>query len=422
MKNKIISSLLYSALLFPSQVLMSAEVTPKNTPSSVVKTTPIAVQKSAFEPFTGKISRNKVRLRLLPTFDSVVLKEVNRNDMIIVLGETDDFYDVQPPKDTKGYVFRTFVLDNVVEGTKVNVRLKPDLEAPIVGQLYSGDRVDGVVDAANNKWLQIPIPETARFYIAKEYVDKVGDIGLLTRLEKRRDEVDRFLNTTFAISETEMRKPFDQVNIDSMVSNYKKVIHDYTDLPEVTSRANSLLASLQDNYTAKKIAFLESQTTLSSNHLEAKNKTLSEKLQAYQEKLTYLEQQLQKKPSNQQNDIANTVQNQLPLNMSTWIPIEQSIFTKWSGENLNNDMDAFYTEQKNAAFTLSGLIEPYNRPVKNKPGDYMLVNAHSKLPVAFLYSTQINLQDFVGHEIKVTVSPRPNNQYAFPAYFVLTAE
>lgn len=415
MKKIILSSLVCATLLLPCHSAVSAE-------EAAVKNKPSTVQKPAFEPFTGKVTRNKVRIRLLPTFDSLVLREVNRNDMIVVLGETADFYDVEPPKDTKAYVFRTFVLDNVVEGTKVNVRLKPDLEAPIVGQLHSGDRVEGVVDGASPKWLEIPIPKTARFYVAKEYVEKVGDIGMLGRLEKRREDANRFLNTTYALSEAEMRKPFNEMNIDGVISNYKKAIQEYKDLPEVSNRASSLLASLQENFTQKKISFLESQTNYASSHLEEKNKTLSEKLQAYQEKLSYLEQQLQYNKGNKSGDNAKDNSEQFPLNISTWIPVEQALFQKWAGETMNNDMDAFYAEQQQDAFTLSGLIEPYNRPVKNKPGDYVLVNAHSKLPVAFLYSTKVNLQNYVGHEIKVIVAPRPNNQYAFPAYFVLTVE
>lgn len=68
-----------------------------------------------FEPFTGKITKNKVRLRLQPTYDGPVLKELKRNDLLVILGEVEDFYAVQPPTDIQAYVFRTYVLDNVVE-------------------------------------------------------------------------------------------------------------------------------------------------------------------------------------------------------------------------------------------------------------------------------------------------------------------
>lgn len=400
MKNRIILSLLALSSFSCSQAIWSDEK-PAEKPKAHAKS-------AAFEPFTGKVARNKVRLRVQPSVDASVVREFSRDDLIIVLGESDDFYAVQPAKDTKGYVFRTYVLDNVVEGNHVNVRLKPDLDAAIIGQLNSGDRIEGKVDAANPKWLEISAPSTTRFYVAKEFVEKVGDAGLLSRLEKRREDAERFVNSTYSLSEAELQKPFNQIKTESIISNYVKAAREYADMPDIANRANTLLAAFQETYKNKKIAYLESQTAASAQALESKNKHL-------QDKVVHLEQQLQKNPE------ALPV-NQMPTTMSSWVPVEQALFAAWSRQNNVEDMEAFYKEQKDSAFTIKGVIEPYNRPVKNRPGDYMLVNTHSKLPVAFLYSTKINLQNFMGHEVAIMVAPRANNNYAFPAYFVLSLE
>ena len=53
-------------------------------------------------------------------------------------------------------------------------------------------------------------------------------------------------------------------------------------------------------------------------------------------------------------------------------------------------------------------------------GDYVLKD--KDLTKAYLYSTQINLQDYVGKKVTVLVTPRSNNNFAFPAYFVLSVE
>src|SRR5947209_1386500 len=65
---------------------------------------------SSITPFTGKILRNKVRMRLQPTLDAGVVRELNNGEMIVVVGENEDFFAIQPPSDVKGYIFRTFVL------------------------------------------------------------------------------------------------------------------------------------------------------------------------------------------------------------------------------------------------------------------------------------------------------------------------
>jgi hypothetical protein len=43
------------------------------------------------------------------------------------------------------------------------------------------------------------------------------------------------------------------------------------------------------------------------------------------------------------------------------------------------------------------------------------------LPIAYLYSTQVDLQGKVGQAVTLQAAPRPNHHFAFPAYFVLEA-
>lgn len=392
------------------------------------KTETAPVDLSSFEPFTGRITKNRVRLRLQPTYEAHVWKEYEKNDLILVLGETDDFYAARPPEDAKGYVFRTYILDNVVEGSRVNIRLKPNLESPIIAQLNTGERIEGTIDPANSKWLEIKLPPSARFYVAKEYIEKVGDSNYLSKMEKRKQEVSSLLGQTEASSLLELQKPFNQVNIDGVKANYEYIIANYTDFPEAGEKAKTLLAHLHEVYTTKKMAFLEAQANYSSRILEAKNKQLADELKSQKSKLVTLEEQLEKEHQEKQTTIAEVAPKptkkptQLPLNMAVWLPIEESLFANWSETTGKSNPNSFYDEQKQNSFVLKGMVDPYNRPVKNKPGDYMLINASSKLPIAFLYSTQINLQDFIGHEVSVRVSPRPNNNYAFPAYFVLSFE
>ena len=66
------------------------------------------------------------------------------------------------------------------------------------------------------------------------------------------------------------------------------------------------------------------------------------------------------------------------------------------------------------------MIEPYTYSVKEKPGDFILRSGES--PIAYLYSTHIDLEKWVGKSVTVMTSPRPNNHFAFPAFFVLSVE
>ena len=106
--------------------------------------------------------------------------------------------------------------------------------------------------------------------------------------------------------------------------------------------------------------------------------------------------------------------------MKIWEPIEESLYLTWSAMHHAKTMNDYYAEQKLKCKTISGILEAYKEPVKNKPGDYILKDKDTL--VSFLYSTHVNLEDLVGKRVTVSVVQRPNNNFAFPAYYVLDAE
>ncbi len=106
--------------------------------------------------------------------------------------------------------------------------------------------------------------------------------------------------------------------------------------------------------------------------------------------------------------------------MKMWEPVEESLYLGWASRNEDRSMDEFYDEQKQSAETISGIVEAYSAPVKRKPGDFILKD--KDLPLAYIYSTHINLQDYVGKKVTLRVAPRANNNFAFKAWFVLSVE
>lgn len=384
--------------------------------SSTKEITTEAPSLPPFKAFTGKINRNKVRMRLSSNLDSPIIKELNKGDMIVVIGETEDFYAIQPSSDIKGYIYRTLVLDNVVEGNHVNVRLEPNLDAPVIAQLNGGDRVEGKISPQNNKWMQIVPPKTTRFFVSRDFVEKIGDAHLLETITRRRQEATSLLNDTFELAQTELQKPYDEIQFEQVVGGFRKVIDQYNDFPEQVGQAKEYLTAAQEEYLKKKVAYLEAHHQNTSK--------LKDKLATQQRRLKELETQA-KTPNNQPEPIAVTYQEPqqkpMPAKMTVWLPVEENIYTAWCRQRGACTKEQFYAAQRSEGITLRGIVEPYTRAVKNKPGDYVLVNS-SHLPIAYLYSTHVNLQEHVGHEVAVLVAPRPNNQFAFPAYYVIEAD
>lgn len=409
-----------------SSVVDSSEANPSVTPPT--PPTPPQPPKPPLAAFTGKISKNKVRIRIQPSLDASILREVNKGELFVVVDETDDFYAIEAPANIKGYVFRTYVLDNVIEGNRVNVRLEPNTDAPIIAQLNAGDKIDGQISSQNNKWIEINPPESTRFYIAKEYVEKIGNANLKALLDKKREEGTQLLNSTLAVSQAEMQKPWNEINLDGITENLNKLIKDYSDFPDLQSRAKELLTMLQESYFQRKIIYLENLAK-NTDVLNAKNKELSHKVSQQEQRITLLEQGTNPpvaSDATSNEEIAPQAlygNNLSPADrMNAWLPVENKLYENWAETHENQPISIFYDDQLQNAKELKGIIQVYDRSVRNKPGDYVLLNPTTRIPTAYLYSTQVNLQDYVNKEVTVKVSPRENNNFAYPAYFVLALE
>lgn len=369
MRNLLLTVLLAAPLILTATIELSHNEPPYNS-------------------FTGQVQRNKVRLRLSPSLDADVIRELSKNDMIIVTGETDDFYSVLPPAGFKAYIFRTFVLDDVVEGSKVNVRLEPSIDAPVIAQLNTGDKVKGVVSPLNNKWLEISIPSTARFYVAKDYVQKIGDASMMVTLTRRREENADLLSNTLLVSQEEMEKSYPDIHLEGIIKNYNRIIDQGKDFPEEAAKAKEYLKELQENYVKKKIAYLESKAALHDNQMAMESSP------------------------------APDAKAPLPK-LTAWNEQETLAYQEWLEENPGQGEESFLNWELQSGKTLQGIIEPYTKSVKNRPGDYVLLSQANHGIIAYLYSNKINLEEYVGRPITLKAGPRPNHNFAFPAYSVL---
>jgi hypothetical protein len=368
--------------------------------------TPVQVSSTptpTFENFTGKILKNRVRMRCRPDLEGHIVKELNKNDYLLVTGQEGDFWIVTPPNDMKFFAFRSYIIDNMIEANRVNIRLSPDTESPIVGQLMHGDHVEGEVSSLDHRWLEIKPPSNVHFFVAKEFVEKAGDLEYFSKIQTRKEEVESLFSSANALSETESKKVFSEMNLDEACAKFDAIIRDYSDFPEYVRKAKENLAFLQDNYLQKKLSFLETKVDLVQNVSDHETVSIAP------EKIEKKENSLKKPPKEPKNC-------SLTKKMSSWISVEEGLFTAWQQVNSGKDLEQFYHEQEINGQTLSGIVTSYDITLKDSPGDFLLKSESS--PIAFLYSTRIDLSSFVGKKVTLKVSQRANNNFAFPAYFV----
>lgn len=339
----------------------------------------------SFKPFTGKVKGKRVRLRASADMDSSVIRELTSGELISIVEDKGDFWGIAPTSESKAYVFRSFVLDNTVEGTRVNVRLKPNTEAPVIAHLNTGDKVEAQVCAGNSKWVEIKAPESARFYVAKEYIENIGGPELKHQVEKRVSHGKQMLEASVALAKAEMKKSYDRIELEKVTGPLKGLIEEFSDVSDISSQAQVELTALQDALLQKRISYLEDK----ARGIEPQAEVLKS-LDAVTEK------------------------------MKMWEPVEEALYLSWSSANEDKTLEHYYEEQKLDACAVSGVVEPYDTSSRTKPGDYLLKdNGQIK---ACIYSTKVDLQKYIGKKVTIYGIERPNNNFAFPAYFVVEAE
>ncbi|EKE02397.1 MAG: hypothetical protein ACD_20C00394G0001 [uncultured bacterium] len=188
------------------------------------------------------------------------------------------------------------------------------------------------------------------------------------------------------------------------IEQFDQVIKEFNDFPECVQQAKEGLALIQDNYLQKKIAYLEAKAAISSIEKEDLLKAV--------EKATTSNDEVKSSAASSNKAISNK--------MKFWEPIEHSLYTTWTSFHPDKKIKDFYKEQEINALTISGVVESYTQSIKNKPGDYIVQLGNTNK--AYIYSSKIDLNEYVGKKVKLKVSPRPNNNFAFPAYFVTSIE
>jgi hypothetical protein len=357
-------------------------------------------------PFTGQIASKGVRLRTSPDLDSHIIRELSVGEHVLIIGEVDDFYAVQPSPDTKLYIFRSFVLDGVVEAQNVNVRTGPSLSDPVVTRLQSGTPVHGMPCAKNAKWLEISPPENTHFYLSKDYVKRIGGPEVIHELHAQKESLDEeFMALHIAINE-QKQKPYEEMQLQVVERLVEKVRADYPTFKADIAKAEALYQELKDDYLAKKVIYLERQ--FQNNVISVPEADKSASVDA------------SKKAKASSNEAITQRLETSPEAALKWKNIEYARYLNWVDAHPDQPMADFYKEERLTASRVTGELSTFECDLAARPGDYIL--KQKGLAVAYLYSTLVDLSALEGQEVSLVVVPRPNNDFAFPTYFVIAAE
>ncbi len=115
-----------------------------------------------------RVAGTRVNLRAQPGLDAEVVGQVERGEILAQVSRQDDWVEVLPPPHVVFWVHGDFIEDEMVVGSRLNVRSGPGVNYAILATLERGDRV--VQRDAFTDWVSIAPPSDATLWIASDLV------------------------------------------------------------------------------------------------------------------------------------------------------------------------------------------------------------------------------------------------------------
>ncbi len=132
-------------------------------------------------PFKGEVNEPDVNVRADSTVSGGLICTLKKGERVKVVSEAYDWYKINLPRGATAFVHKDFLLvssDNQGRSSgkvlkdKVNVRLRPDRSAPILGQVDKGAVVD--VYRSTGDWIKIVPPEGTTGWVNKNFINRVS--------------------------------------------------------------------------------------------------------------------------------------------------------------------------------------------------------------------------------------------------------
>lgn len=111
------------------------------------------------------------------------LFELRQGTILKIIGEKYNWYKVKIPENLSGFVYADYIDKNksISKVEHLNIRLKPDLDSPVIGRISKGDHVK-ILFPQKGKWYEIQAFPYSYGWVSKEKIKIIP-------LEKRKIEL-----------------------------------------------------------------------------------------------------------------------------------------------------------------------------------------------------------------------------------------
>jgi len=123
---------------------------------------------------SGIVTGNGVNVREAPDLSAKVLTQLNKNDSIKIIGESNGWYNIAY-NDITGWMHGDYVsikdgviASGVINANSVNIRTKPDLSSDVITRLDNGTKLD--VYERTSEWYRVKLSDGTFGWVYKTYL------------------------------------------------------------------------------------------------------------------------------------------------------------------------------------------------------------------------------------------------------------
>lgn len=115
-----------------------------------------------------RVKTDRVNLRARPELNAEVVAQVQTDDRLAVVSVQPEWVEVVPPDNVDVWAFREFIKDGVVSVNRLNIRAGPGINFSIVGSIPQGQPV--AVRGQFGEWVKVA-PANATLWVSREFVE-----------------------------------------------------------------------------------------------------------------------------------------------------------------------------------------------------------------------------------------------------------
>lgn len=131
------------------------------------------------ESFTGIIIADSVNIRSGPSENFEILRKMNKDNIVLVIGQEQEWYKIKLPRQSKAYIHKKFLSPAkknekfaFVIANNVNIRSDKGTQFNIIGQLNKKDKVE--IMAKEGQWYRIFSFKGCFAWVNEKYVENYG--------------------------------------------------------------------------------------------------------------------------------------------------------------------------------------------------------------------------------------------------------